>query len=270
MEVHTLPMSLTLKLKIGKHRICSYVELGSLEVQLTAIMSSLSILEHCHSQMKGIWEGNMLNSSIQELTALRHLVLKFARRLPLLEAEEVASSDNLGKWTEGLQHEEPQMRACSSSEDSVSPCGVPSAPTSATSFTSQQSPELKDKFCKSSSSSGSPAERLGSSCASSTSHASCETKKGRFRAPRILSAVKGLLSRKQSRVQTLKHNSDDDDDDDDHGIDYESDEEMDAMSSVMPNPVPPHRVFNAVPPRCKSVQMNLPESVERLQRQRRH
>ena len=33
-------------------RICSHVELGSLETQLTAIMNSMSIIEHCYSQMK--------------------------------------------------------------------------------------------------------------------------------------------------------------------------------------------------------------------------
>eukprot|EP00435_Cladocopium_sp_Y103_P070199 s656_g34.t1 len=274
MEVlDTLPMSLTLKLKVGKHRICSHVELGSLEVQLTAIMSSLSILEHCHSQMKGTWQANMLNSSIQELSALRHLVLKFARRLPLLEAEESTSSDNLARWAGGFQLEEPhQMRVSSSSEDSVS-CpmnGVPSAPTSATSITSQQSgPALKDKSsCKSSSSSGSPAANAGDACGASVASSRGEKTKGpgRFRAPRILSVMKGLLSRKQTRVQTLNNHSDDDDDDDNHGIDSESDNEgMDVMSSVVPHdPVPPNRVFNAVPPRspCRDL-------AGRLQNQRR-
>ncbi|CAL1138797.1 unnamed protein product [Cladocopium goreaui] len=277
--LHTLPMSLTLKLKVGKHRISSHVELGSLEVQLTAIMSSLSILEHCHSQMKGTWEANMLNSSIHELSALRHLVLKFARRLPLLEAEEFASSDHLGRWTEGLQLEEPHQMRASSSEDSVSgpSCsGVPSAPTSATSFTSQQSCPLKDKSSsKSSNSSGSPADdhRLNGDLLGSADGASAASggeKTRRFRA-RILSVMKGLLSRKQTRVQTLKNHSDDDDDDDDnHGIDSESDEGMDVMSSVVP--VPPHRVVNAVPPRSayKSGQ-SLPERAgrARLQHQRR-
>eukprot|EP00913_Durusdinium_trenchii_P011494 g10792.t1 len=78
-EVQKLPMSMTLKLRVGRHRITSHVELGTLEVQLTAIMSSLSVLEHCHSQMKNSVQASLLHSTIQELSALRHVVLKFGR-----------------------------------------------------------------------------------------------------------------------------------------------------------------------------------------------
>ena len=68
------------------------MELGSLETQLTAIMNSMSIIEHCYSQMKHnsyqampptvcllVCEAAMLQTSMQEFAALRHLVLKFAR-----------------------------------------------------------------------------------------------------------------------------------------------------------------------------------------------
>lgn len=240
-EIETLPMSLTLKLKVGKHRICSHVELGSLEVQLTAIMSSLSVLEHCHSQMKGTWQANLLNASIQELSALRHLVLKFARRAPLLEAEESTSSDILARWAGGSQLEDPdQMRLSSDpsmsiSEDSVgAPNAPPSAPTSADGVTSRNS-----KKSRSSKSSGStPESDESAGAADSTGRAT----KTRFRPSKLFSVMKGLLSKKKSRVEV---NNDDEDDDD--PIDSESDE-GDVMSSVMPSrPAPPFRSRAAAP-----------------------
>jgi len=251
-EIETLPMSLTLKLKVGKHRICSHVELGSLEVQLTAIMSSLSVLEHCHSQMKGTWQANLLNASIQELSALRHLVLKFARRAPLLEAEESTSSDTLAHWAGGSQLEDPdQMRLSSDpsmSEDSVGPGGLaapPSAPTSADGVTSRTS---KSRSSKSSGSSSSPKSDESAGAADSTGRAT----KTRFRPSKLFSAMKGLLSKKKSRVEV--NNDDQDDGEDDDPIDSE-DEEQDVMSSVMPSrPAPPFR-SGAAPPRypCHSL-----------------
>lgn len=259
-EIETLPMSLTLKLKVGKHRICSHVELGSLEVQLTAIMSSLSVLEHCHSQMKGSWQANLLNASIQELSALRHLVLKFARRAPLLEAEESTSSDTLARWAGGpSQLEDPdQMRLSSDpsmSEDSVGGGlnAPPSAPTSAEHVTSRTSKSSsKSRSSKSSGSSGSPKSNESAGAADSTGSAT----KTRFRPSKLFSAMKGLLSKKKSRVEV--NNDDQDDGEDDDPIDSESDEEnRDVMSSVMPSrpgPAPPFR-SGAAPPRypCHSL-----------------
>lgn len=234
-EVQKLPMSMTLKLRVGRHRITSHVELGTLEVQLTAIMSSLSVLEHCHSQMKNSVQASLLHSTIQELSALRHVVLKFGRRTPLHE-EENSGSDCLAEWA-GCGEDESAKDMTKSSISEELPPAEPSAPTAE----SNEANEADE------------AEEVEKSTGSGRVKSS--GKSGLFRAPKLFSVMKGFISKKPSRVDVQAH----EEDEEDEVISSDSDEgnqgNQDIMSSVVPLP---GTVGRPAPPRhfCRQLNMN--------------
>ncbi|CAE7222967.1 hypothetical protein AK812_SmicGene28987 [Symbiodinium microadriaticum] len=91
-----MPMQVKFVINFGRKRFACNLEMGRFDLQLTTLMSTLSVLEHCSNAAGEESEAAFMQCQIEQLNSIRHAVLKSARKMPIEEEAAPTGTESNG------------------------------------------------------------------------------------------------------------------------------------------------------------------------------